>query len=241
MEREFLEFDSIDSTNKYLKEHYNELHSEAVCSALFQEKGKGRFDRSFVANKGDGATFSILLKDKFCFDNFGLLSLMTGAVVCSYLETMGFNASIKWPNDVYIGDKKVCGILLESVSINELVALVVGIGLNVNQKEFPSDLPNATSMFMNCKIELDVRMITHQIVNLFFECLNAFKKGDNSFIEYVQKHNYLKNKEVFARVIDKEETLLVTDIDQNGHLICKTKDGEIKSLKTGEVTFHKSK
>ncbi|MCB9499141.1 MAG: biotin--[acetyl-CoA-carboxylase] ligase [Erysipelotrichaceae bacterium] len=241
MEREFLEFDSIDSTNKYLKEHYKELHSEATCSALFQTQGRGRYDRSFVANKGDGATFSILLKDEFCFKNFELLSLMAGAVVCSYLENMGFKSSIKWPNDVYIGDKKVCGILLESVSLDKLVALIVGIGLNVNQQSFPSELPDATSMFMNCKIELDVRMITHQIVNLFFECLNAFKRGDNSFIEYVKKHNYLKNKEVFARVFDKDEILFVEDISELGYLICKEKEGTIKELKSGEVTFHKNK
>jgi BirA family biotin operon repressor/biotin-[acetyl-CoA-carboxylase] ligase len=241
MEREFLEFDSIDSTNKYLKEHYKELPGEATCSALFQSQGRGRYDRTFIANKGDGATFSILLKDEFCFKNFELLSLMTGAVVCSYLENMGFKALIKWPNDVYIGDKKACGILLESVSVDKLVALVIGIGLNVNQKSFPSELSEATSMFMNCKIDLDVRMVTHQIVNLFFKCLSAFKRGDDSFIEYVKNHNYLKNKEVFARVFDKDEILFVEDISELGYLICKEKDGTIKELKSGEVTFHKNK
>ena len=132
-----INFETIDSTSTYLKRTYNEHKDLTIVFSSFQEEGHGRMKRVWDAPKGSSLLFSILFKDRQIIDNFASLSLLSAVTIFKFLSKYVLNVSIKWPNDVYVNDKKICGILLESISYDlKISALVLGIGININTKEF---------------------------------------------------------------------------------------------------------
>ena len=128
----YLYFESISSTNTYLKENYNQLDEFTVAYTYHQTNGRGRLGRTWEGSK-DNIAFSILLKPKK--QDIAILSLLTGLAVSNAIDTY-IKTLIKWPNDIIINDKKVCGILAESIISNQIDAYVVGIGININQTSF---------------------------------------------------------------------------------------------------------
>ncbi len=145
--------EETDSTQDEVRRHIPEYDNLSVTAAEFQTAGRGQRGNSWLARKGENLTFSMLLK--FGGNDFSPLKaadqfLITKAAtigVAGYLESKGINCSIKWPNDMYFRDKKICGMLIENVLEGDyLSSSVVGIGLNVNQREFPPQLMNPTSM-----------------------------------------------------------------------------------------------
>lgn len=145
--------EETDSTQDEVRRHIPEYDNLSVTAAEFQTAGRGQRGNTWLARKGENLTFSMLIK--FGGDDFPPLKaadqfLITKAAtigVAGYLEGKGINCSIKWPNDIYFRDKKICGMLIENVLEGEYLAYsIVGIGLNVNQREFPPQLMNPTSM-----------------------------------------------------------------------------------------------
>ena len=145
MKYHYLHFAETDSTNSYLKNSYKLLNNFTFVSTDYQSAGKGRNDRIWFSNPGENLMFSLLIKDENLLKKFSSLSIISAAIIAELIETLGIiDVSIKWPNDVFIKDKKVCGILLEG---QILEYLVIGAGLNVNQKSFPDGLRKpATSL-----------------------------------------------------------------------------------------------
>ena len=212
MNYHYLHFGEIDSTNLYLKNSYQLLENFTFVSADYQSKGKGRNDRVWESSKGLNLMFSILIKDPKLIENSSILSLMSAVEVAKLLERYGIdNVSIKWPNDVLIGDKKVCGILLEGQLPNYLV---IGIGLNVNQKEFPDNLRRpATSMSNELNRDIDLEDLKGQ---LFPSIINNFNKLDrDEYLSYFSKHNYLLNKRVKVNINQQLFIGEVVGIDNN--------------------------
>ena len=154
MKYHLVHFKEIDSTNNYLKNSYQLLDDFTFATADYQSRGKGRNDRVWQSNSGENLMFSFLIKNKELINRAEIFSILTAVEVASLIEKYDINnVSIKWPNDILIGDKKVCGILLEGQVPDYLV---VGVGLNVNQKEFPDDLRRpATSLSLEAKQPLD--------------------------------------------------------------------------------------
>ena len=154
-------FNEVDSTNTYLKENYRIYKNLSFVDASYQSKGKGRLGRSWEANKDESLIFSVLIKDKKLLQNAPKLSLVAGVAVFKYLEQIGLkNISIKWPNDIYVNGKKICGILLESVSHEKVDAAIIGIGLNVNQEAFPEGFfRTPTSIKLETGSPMDLRDI----------------------------------------------------------------------------------
>lgn len=140
-----LHFPEIDSTNNYLKNSYTLLDNFTFVSTDYQSKGKGREARSWISNMGENLMFSLLIKEEKLLAKAPFFSFYMAVEIANFLIKSDINnVSIKWPNDIYVNNKKICGILLESQLPNYLV---VGVGINVNQKEFPTDLRKpATSM-----------------------------------------------------------------------------------------------
>ncbi len=238
MELNYLKFKEIDSTNLYLKKNYDKLPNRTILQADFQTHGRGRFSRSFEIEEGKGLIESILLKDDFAFDNFELLSLMTGVALCKTLEIYGLNPKIKWPNDVLLNNKKVSGILLESVIQEKMEALIIGIGVNINQDFFPKELSNAISLKMILKKEISINDFSktfNKTFNMMYENLKF--KNEKEFIMYAKNKNIYKNKYVNASINGNLETVFVLDILDNGHLLVKYNNREIE-VKSGEISFH---
>ena len=212
MNYHYLHFDEIDSTNNYLKNSYQLLDNFTFVSADYQSKGKGRNDRVWESIKGLNLMFSILIKDPKLLEVSTILSLTTAVEIAKLLERNGINnVSIKWPNDVLIGDKKVCGILLEGQLPNYLV---IGVGLNVNQKEFPDGLRRpATSISSELNKDIDLEDLKEQ---LFPNIINNFNKLDrDEYLSYFSKHNYLLNKRVKVNINQQLFIGEVVGIDAN--------------------------
>lgn len=212
MNYHYLHFDEIDSTNNYLKNSYQLLDNFTFVSADYQSKGKGRNDRVWESVKGLNLMFSILIKDPKLLEVSTILSLMTAVEVAKLLERYDIdNVSIKWPNDVLIGDKKVCGILLEGQLPNYLV---IGVGLNVNQKEFPDNLRRpATSISNELNKDIDLEDLKEQ---LFPNIINNFNKLDrDEYLSYFSKHNYLLKKRVKVNINQQLFIGEVVGIDAN--------------------------
>ena len=212
MQYHLLHFKEIDSTNSYLKNTYRLLDNFTFVSADYQSKGKGREDRVWQSESGENLMFSFLIKNEELMKQSSILSILTAVEIAKEIEMFDIKGvSIKWPNDVLINGKKVCGILLEG-QVPEY--LVVGVGLNVNQKKFPDGLRRpATSMALEFKNEIDVEEMKDR---LFKNIVNRFSNlKTNEYLEYFREHNYLQNKRV--RVLINNEPFIgeVVGIDDS--------------------------
>ena len=226
-----IHFDEIDSTNNYLKNSYKLLNDFTFVTADYQSKGKGRNDRVWSSNKGENLMFSFLIKNPVLLRKYGALSLITAIEVAKLLEAYNFKeVKIKWPNDVFINDKKVCGILLEG---QILKYLVIGVGLNVNQKIFPDGLRRpATSLSLEMNKSFDIKEIEKE---LFSNIVNDYVSlNEKSFLEYFRNHNYLLNKRVRVLINDEPFIGEVVGIDDNFYLQIKTSE-MLLHIDSGEI------
>ena len=140
--------DTLDSTNSEALRRLPELPSGTVLSAREQTAGRGQRGNSWFSEPGQNLTFSIVLKDLPLKAAEGMqLNYLASVAVADYLQACGVSAAIKWPNDIYVGDRKICGMLIENGLATDggIASSVIGIGLNVNQLQFNS-LVNATSL-----------------------------------------------------------------------------------------------
>ena len=138
----------VDSTNDEARRHISEIDNLSVVSALEQTKGRGQHGNTWLSMPGENLTFSLIVKDfRIKANEQSAISQATALSLTKLLGRYGIEARIKWPNDIYAGDNKICGILIEnSLKGMEIDWSIIGIGLNVNQTSFPEDLPNPTSM-----------------------------------------------------------------------------------------------
>lgn len=212
MNYHYLHFDEIDSTNNYLKNSYQLLDNFTFVSADYQSKGKGRNDRVWESSKGLNLMFSVLIKDPKLLNESTSLSLMAAVEVAKLLEYYKLShVSIKWPNDVLVNVKKICGILLEGQLPNYLV---IGIGLNVNQKEFPDNLRRpATSMSNELGKGIDLEILKEK---LFQSIVNNFNKlNKDEYLIYFKEHNYLLSKRVKVNINHQTFIGEVVGVDDN--------------------------
>ena len=138
----------VDSTNDESRRHISEIDNLSVVSALEQTKGRGQRGNRWSSQPGENLTFSLVVKDfRIKANEQSAISQATALSLVDLLSRHEIKARIKWPNDIYAGDEKICGILIEnSLKGSEIDWSIIGIGLNVNQTAFPEDLPNPTSM-----------------------------------------------------------------------------------------------
>ena len=143
-------YQTLDSTNTQAAREISQAPDGTVWIADFQTAGRGQRGNRWESAKCENLTFSILFKPTFLSpaQQFAI-SEVAAIGVCRYLCSKGLPAQIKWPNDIYIGNKKICGMLIEhSISGDKLAGSIIGIGLNLNQREFSSDAPNPTSLLL---------------------------------------------------------------------------------------------
>ncbi|MBQ0009446.1 MAG: biotin--[acetyl-CoA-carboxylase] ligase [Firmicutes bacterium] len=191
-----IHFDEIDSTNKYLKENFDSLENFTFVSSDYQSGGKGRENRVWLSNNSENLLFSFLIKDQSLLKKFNVLSIGTATLVARFLELKGLkNVSVKWPNDVYVNDKKICGILLEG-NVDQFLA--IGVGLNVNQTKFDGDYRvDPTSMKIELKEDIDLEALEVELFEFIFKHINQ-KLFNKKTFEFLNTHNYLLNKKVKA-------------------------------------------
>jgi BirA family biotin operon repressor/biotin-[acetyl-CoA-carboxylase] ligase len=178
--RDIVFFDKLNSTNSQAKNYLDNPEGMLIICEE-QTAGRGRFNRKWSSPRGKGLWFSVILKPDISTQKVPLLIHLTAAAVVQGLHDMGIESWIKWPNDIVIQGKKVCGILCESVSLNKSShAVILGIGVNVGQEEtdFPKDIQDkATSILLATGKNYDRNIMIARIINklesLYEQCLAA--------------------------------------------------------------------
>jgi len=178
--------DTVKSTNEYVKLHIPVLKNMSVVAAEVQTAGKGQGDHTWLSEPGKNLTFSMVLKEEMLADippkSQFIISAVTAISIVKLLERHGIEARIKWPNDIYACDRKICGILIEnSIKGQRFTWSIIGIGLNVNQRTFDPSLPNPTSMFLcNGKREIpSLSVLLEEFINIFTANFDIYtKNGD---------------------------------------------------------------
>ena len=230
-----IHFETIDSTNTYLKENYEKLDNFTFVSADFQSAGRGRNNRNWKSEKGENLLFSLLIKDKALIDKFSSLSVISAFSIIKALNLE--HLSIKWPNDIYYKDSKLCGILLEAVTRNEIECLIIGIGLNVNQREFVGEYKRTpTSLYQITNQTQDMRILKDKIFNQLYNDFMKVKEGYD-FYNDIKEYDYLKDREVYAEINNEVKQIKVLGIDSDYSLKV-LQDNKTYNLSSGEVTFH---
>lgn len=238
MNIKYLKFNEIDSTNLYLKENYQSLDNWTIVEAKYQSAGRGRYTRKFLIDYGKGLIESILLKEEFAFQNADLISIMIGAALSKTLESYGVRSSIKWPNDVLVNDKKISGILLEGVSTSKMEALILGIGININQDTFPKELDHAISLKMVINKETSIDNFSDLFNGTFIKLYESFKNNhDKSFIDYLNSKLAYKNEEVYGEVNGEKRKIKILKIEDDGCLLVVDNE-KLMKLRSGELSFH---
>jgi BirA family transcriptional regulator, biotin operon repressor / biotin---[acetyl-CoA-carboxylase] ligase len=233
--------DKVASTNDYASSVESDPSSHGlVIVADYQSEGRGQRGSRWESKKGENLLFSIVLhptwlKVKHQF----LLSKLIAVSVCSTLANSVDNVSIKWPNDIYIGSKKVGGILIEnSFSGATLDSSIIGVGINVNQTEFDITLPNPTSLQLETDKFIDKKELLDSICIIFWENYSLLSKGQ---VEQVNS-NYFVN--LFRRdgfhpyfADGKNFVAKILGVRNSGELLLETEDGLVREFYFKEVEF----
>ena len=210
-------FDELDSTNKYIKQHLDVLDSGTIVIAKNQTNGYGRKGRFWFNDKDNSLTFSLLVKQDLRND-LGLITQLTAVSVLKALEQHNISASIKWPNDILINNKKVCGILVENIISNNSISVIIGIGVNINNEEFDkSIIGKATSLYLETKQKYDVLNIQNILLEKLEYYYNQYLNNDTEFLEISRSKSCLIGKEIYLE--NQHETVLVKGIDHLGRLV----------------------
>ena len=234
---------SVDSTNEEAKRHISDIDNLSVLSAWEQTAGRGQRGNTWTSNAGENLMFSIVLKSPVLMaeDHFALNEI-AALSVADFLSTYGIKAEIKWPNDIYVGEKKICGILIENSFRGKTIpSSIIGIGLNINQRNFNVNLPNPTSMVLcrqdlNCHSDssqchserseesFDIRTCLEEFMDIFTSYYNRYLAAEGDFSSLRQQYlKHLWRLDIPAEYLDYTSLL-------SGHLdapvnICTDFDG----------------
>jgi biotin transport system substrate-specific component/BirA family biotin operon repressor/biotin-[acetyl-CoA-carboxylase] ligase len=158
-----LEFDEVDSTSNFLKENHSYFPHMTIIRADHQTGGRGQFDRKWESKPKVNILFSILLKN-IKFDQMYKVKSWIVTSLMNFFHENGVLVSFKEPNDLYVDDKKICGILIETQSdYDEFNYAVIGIGMNINQIEF--NHPKATSLKIQNQKSYDVDQLFEEVLH----------------------------------------------------------------------------
>lgn len=224
-----IHFDEIDSTSLYLKNNHALLEDMTFVDANYQTAGKGREDRKWISNRNEDLLCSLLIKNKTLIEKYQSISILSACIVYEFLSNLGLkDIFIKWPNDVFIRDKKICGILLEGQIYDYLA---IGVGLNINSINHHGMYRiEPTSIKKELNKEFDLEVLKEEFFQTFDKYLKMYEKGQYEPLNIVRAHNYLKGKQV----IYNNKTGKVLDINDDYSLLIENDSG-IESISSGEV------
>lgn len=235
--------DILDSTNSEAERRLSGIDNMSVIAAVTQTAGRGQRGNRWESAPGENLTFTIVMKfglpygRRLAADGQFLTSEVTAIAVTGFLRSHHIEAKIKWPNDIYVGDRKICGILIRHcIHGNEVAATIAGIGLNVNQTVFSPGIPNPVSMAMLTGQRYDIRESLKAFVTVFSHVLDdAFTDGGMERTEKMYL-DLLYRKDEVHRYIDcrtgKEFTGIIRGVSRNACLRVEMPDGS-----TGEYAF----
>ncbi len=230
-------FDTISSTNDYLlRKEKNKNKDIKICIAEEQTKGRGRRGKSWISPKFKNIYFS--LNSYLKKEDLSGLSIAVALSVSKVLTKINVMSLIKWPNDLLVGNKKICGILIETAKVGELTKVVIGIGINVNMEYSELIDQEWTSIKLEKKQSVDRNSIITEMINQLCITLNKFEQEEfDYFLNKFTSLDLLKDKE-FTLKDKPNETFIGKGIDNKGLLIAQNlRDQRIVKFSSGEVSL----
>ncbi len=243
MDFKIIHIDETDSTNRWLRDRDDSSFASvdvtkepSLCViADYQTAGKGCGTNSWESERGKNLTFSLLIHPQDIPANrqFHITEVVSVAL-CQTLESYIYNkVEIKWPNDIYVGDRKICGILIENRLQGSVIKdSIIGIGLNVNQREFRSDAPNPVSLWQLLGHEVD----RDELLQRFLLCLTKVFLEDNAGFIYRKRLFRMWKTSVYdaGKGFFKAE---LVDVEADGHLVLVDEEGQRRTFAFKEVQF----
>ncbi len=233
-----LRFDSLGSTNTEAASQARQGADEGLCViAREQSAGRGRHGRTWVSEPDAGLYFSIVLRPKLDLKYLPLITLMAGVAVYDTLKEFGLKPDIKWVNDVLIGDKKISGILAETVDTPSGNAVIVGIGINLKSSNFPVEIAETAT-----SIEAETLGSSGNVEGALIKYLSYWYeilKNDEGPTEIIQnwrgRSSYFSGKAVRVTLPDGVLEGTTDGLEENGALRVKTSDGSVTIVQAGDV------
>ena len=241
-------FDSIDSTNSEARRRLPANAKMSVYAAKFQTAGRGQRGNKWSSAAGQNLTFSVLLNfthpqmPDLAVRNQFLLSIASALSVSDLLRKLNIRNTIKWPNDIYIGRRKVCGMLIENIVGNAgLEHSIIGIGLNLNQTEFPPELVNPTSVLVSSGL----RTVPEHVLDDFLDIFSGYMP----YLSDIEGINEIRNKYVsrlFGLGVSREYhdclrnvdfTGTIKGISEEGLLLMEMPDKTVSNYSFKEVSY----
>ena len=230
-------FDTIDSTNTYAKQFAKEHSSEAIFIARRQTAGRGRMGRAFHSEKDKGLFLSILTRKGLCGVDATRVTTLTAVAVARAIESVcPLDAKIKWVNDIYVGLRKLCGILVEGQMSYDggLEYTVIGIGVNLLSQEYPCEISEiATSIEECCGIRVSPIELAVKIVKEIYTLLK--NPLDKKIIKEYKERSMLIGRNIVV-LKNGGYSAVVLDITDDAHLVVKSECG-VEELYTGDVSI----
>ncbi|MCX6281853.1 MAG: biotin--[acetyl-CoA-carboxylase] ligase [Bacteroidetes bacterium] len=245
MKFDIIFLERVDSTNAYAKKLLNgsSAGEGTVIWAGDQYAGRGLGENTWHSPPGLNLTFSLILEPLFLQpDN---LFCLNKAVALAVLHTIhheiagGIQVSIKWPNDIYAGDRKIAGILIEHTILGTAIKhTVIGVGINLNQVEFPAGIPNPVSLLQLTGKQYEQRSILEQsISNLAGEYYRLSSTKCDEIVSEYDASLYGSGKDLVFTASGSSFTGRIQSVDENGRLCVLTSDGVLQKFSHGEVVM----
>lgn len=236
----------IDSTNNFLRNFHPEQEEDiTLVTADFQTAGRGQRGNSWESEEGKNVVYSLLIHPRHTKPSkMFFVSEVAALSICEALDPLstsieGLPFCIKWPNDIYYGDRKIAGILIETDLMGGRIEnAIIGVGVNINQREFRSDAPNPVSLFQITGHETDCQQVLNRIMECFTALYAQLEQG-----EYDTLHTHFKQRlyrrEGFHPYNDENGRFdaRIVDIEPTGHLILEDTEGQQRRYAFKEVSF----
>lgn len=237
--------DEVDSTNSYIARNVGQLDAPVMICARTQTGGRGQRGNSWESEPGANLTFSLLLRpEEFPAARQFAISEAFSLAVCDALAELGVETRVKWPNDIYAGDRKICGILIEHAVIGSVIMhTIAGAGINLNQRMFLSDAPNPVSVIQLTGRHTDVDAFGHRLSAIaekrLERCFSGEQERERMHREYM--HRLWRGDGALYPFRDTDTgldfTARIADVAPNGMLTLAEPDGTTRLYAFKEVSF----
>lgn len=236
-----IKLENIGSTNLYSQDLLSagKVMETTVVYSLSQTKGRGMGKNVWLSEDNKNLLFSLIVFPDLKAESHFSLSMIVSLAIWEYLILKGVEAKIKWPNDIWVQNKKLAGILIEnSIMGDRIKSSIIGVGLNLNQTDFPAEIPNPVSLsqLTNKAYNIDNEIVT--ISNLINNAIASLSKSDFLSI----RKNYLSKLYRFNELSefksnDRAFKGTIISVNQTGHLVVKESADNISEFYFKEIEF----
>lgn len=240
--KNFIVLNEVDSTNNYANHMIGAGNAEngTVVLSRYQLQGRGQAGNHWESSRGLNMLISLVLFPGFLPpENQFFISMIASNAIVSWLQEYIKNVKVKWPNDIYVENRKIAGMLIEtSVQGNDIHSSIIGIGLNLNQVTFSPGIPNPVSLKMLTGIDYDVEDVALNVRKHILKWYEILEKGDVSLIDGFYVNHLYRNNEWAGYIYDGQRIeARITGIDDYGRLILETRQGDSIICSFKEIVF----